>query len=343
MDNITHSLVYSSWFAALFPLWLLILASTHLFACLYYAAGLVEQHWDYPSWIDQMAAAGDGPRMYIYSVYFALVSMLTIGTGDVPAISTSERILVLVLSLVGACVNAYCVGAMVNFLIDPIGADFLQSFSGLWTYLKFKGIPEDLRTEVLNVFQEKWNSYEGAPDPRAVFKLIPETVRDRMKLDIVRTCVMRITFMYMSSEKLLVAFANVLKPFTACPDEVVIREGDVVPVLFLFRSGVIRLYRRGALFAENNCDVGVALGDYELLIDHPQTYTVRAVTYVEGWTLRREDLVLCMKHQIGLRDELIDICQYSFGDEQYREIRTFLESIGPYRSRRPRPSQEQGE
>jgi voltage-gated potassium channel len=190
-----------------------------------------------------------------------MVSMLTIGTGDVPAITTSERILVLVLVLVGACVNAYCVGAMVNFLIDPIGADFLQSFSGLWTYLKFKRIPEDLRTEVLNVFQDKWNTYEGASDPRAVFKFIPETVRDRMKLDIVRTCVMRITFMYMSSEKLLVAFANVLKPFTACPDEVVIREGDVVPVLFLFRSGIIRSFCKGALFAETNCDVGVALGD----------------------------------------------------------------------------------
>jgi hypothetical protein len=81
----------------------------------------------------------------------------------------------------------------------------------------------------------------------------------------------------------------------------------------------------------------------ELLIDHPQTYTVRAVTYVEGWTLRREDLVLCMKHQIALRDELIDICESSFGDEQYREIRAFLESIGPYKQGRERHNEEVGE
>jgi hypothetical protein len=30
------------------------------------------------------------------------------------------------------------------------------------------------------------------------------------------------------------------------------------------------------------------------------------------------------------RDELIDICQYSFGQEQSRQIRAFLELIGPY-------------
>jgi hypothetical protein len=42
-----------------------------------------------------------------------------------------------------------------------------------------------------------------------------------------------------------------------------------------------------------------------------------------------------MKHQIALRDELIDICQDLFGQEQYQQIRAFLESIGPYDPARP--------
>jgi hypothetical protein len=95
---------------------------------------------------------------------------------------------------------------------------------------------------------------------------------------------MRITFMDMSSEMLFAAFANVLQPSTVCHGEEVIRGGDVVAVPFRFRSGVIRLFRSGVLFAENDCDMGVALGNYELPIEHPHTEAVRAVTYVEGWT-----------------------------------------------------------
>jgi hypothetical protein len=67
----------------------------------------------------------------------------------------------------------------------------------------------------------------------------------------------------------------------------------------LFRSSVIRFFRSGVFLADVNCEMDVALGDYELLIEQPHTYTVQVVTYVEGWTLRRDDLVHSMKYRLG--------------------------------------------
>jgi hypothetical protein len=43
----------------------------------------------------------------------------------------------------------------------------------------------------------------------------------------------------------------------------------------------------------------VALGDYELLIEQSHTYTMQVVIYVEGWTLRRDDLMHSMKYRLG--------------------------------------------
>jgi hyperpolarization activated cyclic nucleotide-gated potassium channel 2 len=253
-------------------------------------------------------------------MYFIATTMLTIGAGEVTPGTTSERMLVILIEVIGVMINGYVVGVMVSFLIDPIGSDFLTAFSGLWDYLKFKNIPDSLRSEILNVFQEKWTLYGGAPDPRAVFKFIPETVRDHLKLDITRTCFMKISMMQIATEKLLVAFANVMKPFTACPDEIVITQGEIKPILYLFRSGIIHVYINDSFFAENNCDTGIGIGELELLIDTPREMTVKAVTYVDGWVLSREDLVMTMKHQLELRNELLGICQLVFPDH-YKHIR----------------------
>jgi hypothetical protein len=72
--------------------------------------------------------------------------------------------------------------------------------------------------------------------------------------------------------------------------------------------------------------MGFALGDDELLIEQSHMCTMQVVTYIEGWTLQRDDFVHSMKHRIALRGELIEICQDSFGQEQYRQRKAFLES-----------------
>jgi CRP-like cAMP-binding protein len=310
-DTVARSLVYSSWFSMLFPLCLLLVGLIHLFACLFYLTHFFEGSLE--SWVNVLGwGALTTERQYVVSIYFVMTTIFTAGTGDVTPQTSAERMVVIFIQLIGVIVNAYIVGMMVSFLIDPIGSNFLSSFAGLWSYLKFKRIPEELRSEILNVFQDKWHLYKGSDEPRSVFKFIPETVRDHLKLDITRTCFMKISMMQMATEKLLVAFANVMNPFSACPGEILIKQGETQPILFLFRSGVIQVFINDALFATNNCDTGIGMGELELLVDSPRELTVRAVTYVEGWALHRRDLVMCMTHQMDLRNELLEICKMVF-------------------------------
>jgi hyperpolarization activated cyclic nucleotide-gated potassium channel 2 len=312
LDTIQHSLVYASWVSMMFPLWLLLFGSIHIMASIFYLTGLIEQSWGDFSWISELDYAPSKFRMYVYCLYFIASTIWTIGSGPFTAPTTSERILLIITSIFGVTVNAYCVGMMVSFLIDPISSDFLVAFSSIWDYLKFKRIPQPLRTEVLNVFQQRWTAYGGSSEPREVFKFVPETVRDHMKLDITRACFMKISMMQMARDRLLVAFANAMKPFTACPGEVLVQQGTVEPILHLIREGAVRVWINGRYFAENNCDAGLGLGELELLVDIPREMSVVAATYVGGWMLMREDLVRTMQHQEGLREELRTICKFTF-------------------------------
>jgi hyperpolarization activated cyclic nucleotide-gated potassium channel 2 len=331
VDTIQHSLVYTSWIATLFPLWLMLLGSIHLLTCIFYGCGLLENVFENDSWLTKLAPeeTASKPRLYVYALYFVASTIWTIGTGPFTCSTTTERVLLISMSLVGVFVNAYCVGAMVSFLMDPIAHEFMTEFRGMWDYLRFQRMPNALKTEIVNVFQAKWDSYKGGTEPRLVFGGIPETVRDRIKLDITRTCFMKISMMQLATERLLIAFANVMKPFTACPREVIIRENEQLPTLHLFRSGVVQIWVNDSFFAQNNCDAGIGMGELELLVDMPREMTVIAVTYVEGWVLHRDDLVLSMRHQIALRNELLQICRLVF-PAYFTQIKGLLSKVGPH-------------
>jgi hypothetical protein len=308
----------------------MLIGTIHLLACLFYACGLLEDALEEPPWFTKLSPseAASKPRLYIYALYFVATTVWTIGTGPFTCSTTSERLLLIAMALVGVFVNAYCVGAMVSFLMNPIGREFMTAFKGVWDYLRFKRISQRLQTEVLNVFQAKWDAYEGGSEPRTVFRYVPESVRDRIKLDIARACFMKISMMQLATERMLIAFANVMKPFTACPGEIVIRQNETAPVLHLFRSGVINIWINASFFAENNCDAGIGMGELELLVDVPRAMTVVAVTYVDGWVLHRNDLVLEMEHQIGLRNELLQICRLVF-PAYFDQIKLLLSRVGP--------------
>jgi hypothetical protein len=114
-----------------------------------------------------------------------------------------------------------------------------------------------------------------------------------------------------------------MKPFTACPGEIMIRKNEFMPMLHLFREGVIRVWLNGSFFTETNCDAGIGMGELELLVDFKREMTVVAVTYVDGWVLTREDLVKAMGHRGALRDELLMICGWVF-PAYVRQIKELL-------------------
>ena len=319
---IKSSLIYSSWVASLFPLISLLFCMIHFFACLFYLSAFLDRnsagtwisvlHWDTLS----------PPQQYVVACYFTMTTIMTIGYGDLTPQTSSERIVVTFIQLTGVMINTLLVGTLVSLLMDPMGNDFIQDFRGMWSYLKFKRIPSELRSQILNIYQEKFRKYKGSAEPSSVFKFIPETVGNHLKIDLTIKCLKEVPGIDIASRQLLFTIANIMRPISYCPGDIVFREGDILPILFLFRSGVIQFYINGELFNTTNCDHGVGIGDIEMLIDRPRHATVKAVTFIEGWTISRNALLMAVSHQLDMRKELINNFKMVFVDyaDQIEEL-----------------------
>ena len=321
----TQSMIYSLTKSRIFQSILLEILCIHLFACIFYLSDFFENSVEgwviYHGW-DNLTPT----QQYVVSIYFVMTTILAIGFGDLTPKTSQERIIVIFIQLIGVMVNGFLISTMVSSLFDPIGSDFLKGFRGFVDFINFKEIPRDLSNEIINYFQEKWSKTHGTDDLKEVFKYVPQTVRNDIKLDITRKCLSKISIMQAASQKLLIGFSNAMSSVTFIPDEIIFKQDQIDSKLYLFKSGIIKLFVNDLETETINCDDGVGMGEVELLVDIPRQTTVVAVTYVECWVIERDGLLTSISHQSELQKELLHLWKSTY-PENYKEVRRLIYSM----------------
>jgi hypothetical protein len=90
------------------------------------------------------------------------------------------------------------------------------------------------------------------------------------------------------------------------------QQGDIDWSILLLDFGFLDVFIDGTKFASvtGNCTDEVFFGEQENLMDLHSVFTgstVKAVTYVRGWKLEREDLQLEVGMRPELRNEILDV------------------------------------
>ena len=322
VDTIRRSLIYANWAASMIPLFLLLAFFIHFFATMFYTCAKLEGiseswiatlGWDYLS----------PPQLYVVSIYFVMTTILTIGYGDVTPKTSPETILVIFIQLIGVMINAYIISTLVSILIDPIGNEFLTKFQGLVEFLRFKKVPKQLSLEIKDYFQLKWNSYHGTEDPENVYKFIPETIRDKLKRDLCSKVFSKVSYFKMGTERLFVAISDLLRDVSYCPGDIISRQNEVTQELLLLNNGIIEISVDNQVIAKTKCDDGFPIGEQDLFIDTQKTANVKALTYVEGWVIKRSDMLHYLAHRPDIRKDLLDNAMMVY-PAKYKEIKKLL-------------------
>lgn len=91
-------------------MWRLLLF-THLFGCVWFFIGINNEYKN--GWLQNYEYEySDKPTQYIVSLYFAIISVLTIGYGDMSPQTNIERIFLIVASLMSTIMVGYNINAI---------------------------------------------------------------------------------------------------------------------------------------------------------------------------------------------------------------------------------------
>ncbi len=170
--------------------------AAHLCACCFYyvayqeamngvtttwpeAAGiyLVDNNSSEPA-LTQMTSASEA---YITSLYWACVTMITTGFGDIVPLHISETVWCIVSMFVGVIITALTI-ANIQSLVTSVDAprlNFQRKMEMIKKYMRYRNLPRGLQDRVLAFYDYQWAQLKGADEAEFLAEL-PQTLQQQV-------------------------------------------------------------------------------------------------------------------------------------------------------------------
>lgn len=270
-----------------------VLVVAHWLACLLRLAPAltVDDPWlTEDNWIGVMTAHYDkfngesAAEQYVVAIYWAIMTMTTIGYGDVPVVSTMERLFVTVGMIVGTCVFTYLIGAVTG-IMDQVNAaqqQFYNRMDMVNTFVFDYNVDRSLRVKIREYFRYK-NQQGSVYDYHTLLEEMSPELRKEVAVSTQTEWVSKLKFMDGTSQDFMAEMVMKLKHKTYPANEFVVREGDLADRLIFINKGVVVC--RGRINV-----AGSIIGEDMLYSHMRRTFNARSITFVSVFELVRIDL-----------------------------------------------------
>eukprot|EP00291_Cryptomonas_curvata_P028692 CAMPEP_0172213848 /NCGR_PEP_ID=MMETSP1050-20130122/37825_1 /TAXON_ID=233186 /ORGANISM="Cryptomonas curvata, Strain CCAP979/52" /LENGTH=467 /DNA_ID=CAMNT_0012894735 /DNA_START=219 /DNA_END=1618 /DNA_ORIENTATION=- len=150
---------------------LVLIFTAHTLGCFFVLLATSEEDWDYDvNWLRAYSpdldpsVGGQEYRRYVACLYWAIITISTMGYGDVLPVTTPERCYVIFVALVGSVVFAYCMNNIGQMLSASSGVeDALRSNQRhVREYMEYRSVSIPLQQRVFYHFRDVW-SRSGEP------------------------------------------------------------------------------------------------------------------------------------------------------------------------------------
>jgi len=224
-------------------------------------------------------------KVYVKSLYWSVMTITTIGYGDILPETTLERWFDVISMLVGGLLFGYIVGAVGNVVQQTSAREnqYYQYMGDLKHFMDELKLPHQLQAELHMYFQRLHASIDVQTYSYYV-ELLSPALRARMLLYMNKTWITRVPHFKGAPQDFVVQVAAVLTRHVYPPKEEIIAIGSDPRELFIVNRGIAagnnRLYTVGQI-------VGIDALFHKSAVRQHATH---AITYLECSRLDRTDL-----------------------------------------------------
>jgi len=198
----------------------------------------------YPGWIMKINVH-DEPYIdiYISSIYFILVTITTVGYGDITGDSYAEIIYQMFLLIIGTIAYSFVISYISNYIvkINQKSMTFEKNLNILQEIrLNNPNLKNSIYLEVLkNLHNEQL--YEKK-DKSLLFDCLPYTLKNKLIMEMYKPFIENfIFFKDNENSDFIVKVVTSLKPLLSFKGDILIQEGDFIKEIFFVKKGVLSL------------------------------------------------------------------------------------------------------
>ncbi|GMY24795.1 potassium channel SKOR-like isoform X1 [Fagus crenata] len=259
---------------------------THTAACIfYYLATTLPPAQEGYTWIGSLKIGDysyshfreiDFWKRYLTSLYFAIVTMATVGYGDIHAVNMREMIFIMIYVSFDMVLGAYLIGNMTALIVKGSKTEkFRDKMTDFIKFMNRNRLGSDIRNQIKGHLRLK---YESSYTEAAVLQDIPMSIRAKISQTLYLPYIEKVSLFKGCSTEFINQIVIRLHEEFFLPGEVVMEQGNVVDQLYFVCHGVLEEVGIGEDGTEETITLlerNSSFGGISILCNIPQPYTVR--------------------------------------------------------------------
>ncbi|KAI3798631.1 hypothetical protein L1987_33909 [Smallanthus sonchifolius] len=215
-------------------------------------------------------------KRYITSLYFAIVTMATVGYGDIHAVNLREMIFVMVYLSFDMILGAYLIGNMTALIVKGSKTErYRDRMTDLLKYMERNQLDRDIRNQIKGHLRLQ---YDSSYTDSTVIQDLPISIRAKISESLYKTYIEKVSLFRGCSLEFINQIVTRVQEEFFLPGEVIMEQGIVVDQVYFICHGNLEevvIREGGSEEIVSNLKLHDSFGDVSVLCNIPQPYTVR--------------------------------------------------------------------
>lgn len=222
----------------------------HLFACFWYLTADISN--SHRTWLMQSNINdASWQTQYLYSMYWASITMMTVGYGDITPQNETETVVCLISVLLGCAVYAYNINSIGMILQDlnKESISFNHNINIINQFMERKKIHTDLQMRIREYLRFIWKeeNAQNLEEEQKIIELLSSSLKEELLIEAYGSVLKKYPMFFANfSENSLRKVVTIIKDIKLIPDENIFLENeeDTLCIFFIMKGSV-------ELFANN--------------------------------------------------------------------------------------------
>ncbi|GLT97644.1 hypothetical protein SLE2022_151990 [Rubroshorea leprosula] len=240
---------------------------------------------------------------YVTSMYWSIVTVTTVGYGDVHPVNSLEMVYDTIYLLFNFGLQAYIIGNMTNLVVHGTSRTrrFRDTIQAASSFAKRNQLPVRLRDQILAHLCLRYRTDSEGLQQQETIDTLPKAIQSSISHFLFYTLVDKIYLFRGASNDLLFQLVSEMKAEYFPPNEDVILQNEAPTEMYIVVTGAAELIvqRNGIEQVIGEVNTGDIVGEIGVLCYKPQMFTVRTKQLSQLLRLNRTSFLNIVQANVG--------------------------------------------